>query len=501
MKPVKIEEHSVNFTFFQTENLQGEFIPWQRYENGQQVFIKMTRGTETGLLYAGEHRIMDAEIQQALIRLVNDGWKAAGEVTVTFDGTDEPGVDPYVFQDPVTVELGQALLPLVDPQNKAPLISMLPGVRDEVAKETGLVAAGIRIKDNLALEPNEYVIQLKNSPIAKGELFLNRYMAAGSHDQLSELEGWATIEPAFRMKAKWIEPSLRDKADQLGCLVVGPLQVLLTHIKQIIINASPELLGLQETYNLIARLKISHPIVVEDFLNDRRNLRKLRRVMQNLLAEGIAVNDLVTILETAGDMLDILDDTAKVTESCRLALASQICWSHLNADGELRGMVLAANIEKALSEAIGQKKPTILSGELAEAIISAVRRTMQESGNPPVLFTEPVFRPLMHSLVARIIPGLSVMSTAEIVPGIKVVITGTVDLNPQSPDKLGDDAPQAEPDAQAKDQHQTISKDADSAASAGTVTDNADKKAEKTKSGKEHKKDRLLGFLKPGKKD
>ena len=152
MKPVKIEEHSVNFTFFQTENLQGEFIPWQRYENGQQVFIKMTRGTETGLLYAGEHRIMDAEIQQALIRLVNDGWKAAGEVTVTFDGTDEPGVDPYVFQDPVTVELGQALLPLVDPQNKAPLISMLPGVRDEVAKETGLVAAGIRIKDNLALQ-------------------------------------------------------------------------------------------------------------------------------------------------------------------------------------------------------------------------------------------------------------------------------------------------------------------------------------------------------------
>ena len=209
----QIDETKNELKLFNLEGCQANFAPWKRSERGQQVYVKLVRDDEESFLFVGENCILDAKLQQALIRLVNDGWNVAGELTCSFEGTNEPGIDPYVYQDPVTLELGKNLLPLLDPQQEAPLVQAMPKIRDEIAKESGLVPAGVRIKDNLRLGSSQYEILLHNSPIAQGEIFLDRFLAIGSFEQLSELEGWAAIEPTYRMKAKWIEANFREKAE------------------------------------------------------------------------------------------------------------------------------------------------------------------------------------------------------------------------------------------------------------------------------------------------
>lgn len=426
MPAKKIEQTTENIQIFRIESLDAPFAPWKREDRGQQVYIKLTKEQETALLYVGEHCVLDADVQQSLLRLVNEGWYVEGELTISFEGKEEPGVDPYVYQDPITVELGTALLPLVDPQHKAPLLSYLPAIRDEIGRESGLVPAGVHVRDNLQTEANRYVVLLRNSPIATGEVFLERVLAVGSHEQLNELVGWSTVEPAFRMPAKWLEPDSVEKAKQLGCLVLDPLQVLLTHLKQIILKASPELLGLQDTYNLISRLKVTHPVVVEDFLTNRANLRCLRRVMRSLLSENVPVSDLVTILETTSEGLDAQLLDVEIIECCRRALARQICWSHINGEAELRGLVLSPNLESVLHELTDTN--TTVSSELSDAIVTAVRKALETANTPPVVFTEPETRPLLRRLVASSIPALSILSTAEIAPGVHVIVNGSIDL-------------------------------------------------------------------------
>ena len=433
----KLESSTQEITVLTSPSLKADFSPWQRDERGQQVYIKLTRAEESAYFYVGEHCQMDAEMQKSLLRLVNDGWSVCGELTLSFEGRNEPDVDPYVYQDAVTVELGQALLPLVDPQQNAPLSSHLPDVRDSVAKELGLVPAGVRIKDNLRLSSNQYAILLKNAPVGSGELFLDRYLAIGTHEQISELQGWTTVDPTFRQPAKWITADFRDKADALGCLVLGSLQVIMHHIQRIMIAFSPELLGLQDTYNLLARLQITHPVVIDDFISNRSNLRCLHKVLRALLSEQVPIKELVTILECVGDALEETRDVTAIVERCRRALSRQICWRYLNSEGELQALVLSDNIESALAE-VADDEEVELTEELRDKIISAVEEAWLANKRPPVLLTTPEHRPLVSSLLRRTIPQIRVLSTAELAAGAHLIVNATVDINAVSPDKLGD---------------------------------------------------------------
>lgn len=447
MARAKIEEETVSFTVLSPESRQSEFAPWLRDERGQQVYIKLTRAEEVGYLATGEQCMLDAELHQCLLRLVNEGWAVQGELTVSFEGHNEPGVDPYVLKDPVTLELGQALLSLVDPQCNGPLLTALPGVRDEIARESGLVPPGVRIKDNLSLEPHSYAILIKNTPCAVDELFLDRYLAVGDFEQLSKLEGWSTVEPTYRMKAKWIEPAMRDKANDAGCMVCGALQVLMTHLKKVVMDAAPELLGLQDTFNLVSRLQLTHPVVVEDFMENRTNLRRLRHVMQELLRDNVSVGDLVTILETAGDNLANLENTAEIVEQCRLALSRQICFSLTSPEGILRGLSLDDDIEELLAHHTAiDDSPLVADGscDQVDRIIRAIRGKLQATDNPPVIFTSPFIRPTVSRLLRAKFPLLTVLSTSEIAPGFHVEVAGMVTLKPENTDGFA--APDADAD-------------------------------------------------------
>ena len=435
------EETQQTLVVYRVGDVFESFAPWKRSEVGKQVYVKLIRGDETSFVFVGNESNLRSELQQALMRLVNDGWSVEGELTVSFDGRSEPGTDPYVYQDPLVVELGRGLLPLADPQNGTPLAAQLEQTREEVARDVGLVLPSVRVVDNLQLDPQQYVIRIKGAPVATGELFLDRYLVVAPLELLANLEGWTTQDPVHRLHAKWVEAAHKEKAEGLGCLVLGPLSVMMTHIKTYILSACPDLLGLQETYDLIARLRHTHPIVVEDFLADRVHLRRVRRVLQSLLAERVPIRDLVTVLEICGEYLDRLHHTDRVVEQCRQQLARQICSSYVNSEGVLRALALGPLTEQVFAESIqeGLEGPVLLlTNQQVEDFLHALKKSREAHGFPSVLFTDPPTRAFVQRVVARAFPDLGVIATSEIAAGFKVEVCAS--LEPFGPQRsLADD--------------------------------------------------------------
>lgn len=406
------------------------FAPWRRNDQGKQVYIKLTKGEEVSYLYVGSQLSFRAELQQALMRLVNDGWTVEGELSVQFDGRSEPGTDPYVYREPLILELGKALLPLVDPQNGSPLVAKVEQLREEVAREVGVVIPPMRVTDNLQLD-NQYLLRIKDAPVAVGEVFLDRFLVLGSLELLGQLEGWTTQDPVHRMTAKWVSAEHKERAESLGCPVLGPLAVLVTHVKALVLGACPELLGLQECYELIHRLRSSHPVVVEEILNDKHLLRRVRKVLQALLEQRVALRDLVTVLEICGDNFHLLDDVDEVTERCRAALARQICASVVDREGTLRVLSLGPLTEEQIRDSLQPGPLGMRSSwdqEQVESLLRAIKKAREEHDHPPVLITDPPTRRYVQRWTSGSFPDLTVLSTHELVPGFKVEVAGMVEV-------------------------------------------------------------------------
>lgn len=407
------------------------FAPWRRNEQGKQVYIKLTRTEETSYLYVGSQLSVRAELQQALMRLVNDGWTVEGEVVVQFDGRSEPGTDPYVYREPLVLELGKNLLPLVDPQNGSPLVAKVEQIREEVAREVGLVIPPLRITDNLQLE-NQYLLRIKDAPVALGEVFLDRLLALGNLEALGQLEGWTCQDPVHRMPAKWISGELKERAESMGLPLLGPLPVLVGHVKGLILGACPELMGLQDCYDLVHRLRSSHPIVVEEILADPRILRRVRRILQALLQQRVAIRDLVTILEICGDHFDELHDVETITERCRTALARQICASVVDGEGNMRVLALGPITEDRVRDSIKDGPNGSYCDwdtDQVENLLRSIKKAREEHDHPQVLVTDPPTRRHIQRFTSEAFPDLTVMSTHELVAGFKVQVAGMVELS------------------------------------------------------------------------
>ncbi|MDQ7826251.1 MAG: FHIPEP family type III secretion protein [Candidatus Eremiobacteraeota bacterium] len=429
METGKIEEQATTFSLLTTSELKGEFLPWSLGDRGQQSFIKLKRKDEVAYLYAGVGSVLHAEVQKALMRLVNEGWSAQGEVHVTFEGDRDMLTDRFLERDAITIELGTSLLPLVDPYAGTPLLERLNVLRDEIAQALGFVIPSINVKDNLSLEPNAYLIRLRESPVTSGELYLERFLAMGSLDQLGAIKGWSMLEPTYKMNAKWIEPGEREKAEEAGCIVQGALNVLITHIDSVLVAHGKDILGLQETHDLLSRLSVSHPVVVEEFLSDAKKLRKVRKVLQNLLAENVSIKDLVTIMEIVGDNAEDLNASSLMTEHVRRGLAHQICWSLADREGIISALALSESLEKELSaslvDALGGAYLS-LQKESEEQLISLVRKSLEEHEHPPVIITGPAVRIYLSGLLGSYFPHLAFLSTEEITPGVRLHAAGQV---------------------------------------------------------------------------
>lgn len=404
-------------------------LPFRRGERGRQHFIKMSKDEEEAFLFVGSNTSLRSEIQQALMRLVNDGWTAEGEVSVDFDGQGDGVNDAPFFTDRLGLEIGRALLPLLDPQNGAPLLDHIETLRAELAQMLGLLLPQIRVHDNLTLEENRYLLRIKGAPVYAGELYLDRLFAIGSPQQLDSLEGWTTHDQILGTRAKWIDGESKEKAESLGCTILGPLALMMHHLRAVLAQSSGELLGLQDIYDLVDKLAASHPVVAEPFLESRQALRYLQQVLRELLGEGLPIKDLVTVCEVAGLAFDNQAPPETAVEESRKALHFMLCSRLIDEEGQLVALALAPDWEEVLKElttADHNGKESLQ--KRGEPLITGVKKKLEEVSPQRVvaLITDPGTRRVAREILHKSVPRLAVLATDELAHSFKVLVAGSV---------------------------------------------------------------------------
>ncbi|MEW6281333.1 MAG: flagellar biosynthesis protein FlhA, partial [Candidatus Eremiobacterota bacterium] len=259
---------------------------------------------------------------------------------------------PLLDLEPIELELGYAMVDLVDQSNPANLLHRIVGVRRSCATELGIVVPPIRIRDNLQLRPGQYRVRLYGQTIGEGEIYPRRFLAMSPVDGPSDLDGIPVREPAFGLPAVWIPESQREAVELKGYTVVDPASVVATHVSEVLRNCAAEILGRQEVQQLLDHLRERYPKLVDDVVPARVSLTQLRKVMQNLLQERVSVRDLRGILETLADHATTDSDPAWLTEKVREAMSRSILSEHVRSDKTLPVVALSPAVEACLEEAL-----------------------------------------------------------------------------------------------------------------------------------------------------
>lgn len=331
------------------------------------------------------------------------------------------------------MELGYGLIPLVDADQGGDLLDRIVMIRRQCAVELGFIVPPIRIRDNMQLRPNSYVIKIKGIEITSGELLLDHYLAIGPDiDKDMDLSGVDTVEPAFNLPAKWVGTSQKDAAELKGYTVVDPPSVLATHLTSIIKAHAFELLGRQEVQNIIDYIQENNPAVVNELIPDLMNIGDIMKVLANLLKEQVSIRDMVTILETLGDYARLSRDPDVLTEYVRQALKRQISKQYVNEQRHLQVLTLDPILEEQLRDSVQQSdygSYLALDPEVAQKMVDEVSKyykQLNHKGITPVILCAPVLRIYFKRLLDRFIKEVVVLSYNEIDNDINVEIIGMV---------------------------------------------------------------------------
>ena len=340
-------------------------------------------------------------------------------------------VEGLLKVDPLGLEVGYSLIPLLDVNQGGTVLERIKGVRRQMAQELGIVVPPVRIRDNLQLPPHVYRFLLRGEEIARAELQPAQFLAMNPGTATEELAGTPTSEPAFGLPAYWIIDSLRDRAQMLGYTVVEPATVLTTHLSELIKQHGPELLGRPEVQHLLDTLKETSPRLVDDLIPNVITVTTLQKVMHNLLRERVPVRDLGRILEATADAASLTKDVGFITEYVRQAMGRVLTSPHLSEAGELGVLVLDPALEQTLQGGIEQtERGSFLAlepgrtQELLSRIANGIAVLLP--GAQPVLLTNPVVRPHLRRLLERALPQLVVLSHSEVPMDVRVVNLGTV---------------------------------------------------------------------------
>ena len=346
-------------------------------------------------------------------------------------------VSTYFQVDILEIEIGYNLIVLTDESQGGDLLQRLSATRRQCAAELGIFVKPIRIRDNMQLPQNKYVIKIKGVKVAEGELLPTHYLAmdsTGSVDE-SKIKGIPTKEPAFGLPAWWIEPSERESAEFMGLTVVDCSTVLITHLTEIIKRYAAELLGRQEVKELLDVVKQNAPAVVEELMPDLMTVGEIQKVLQNLLRERIPIKDMVTILEYLADGAKINRDPDFLTEHVRQGLSRAICQMYAGNDKKLSVITIHPKFEQEIADSIQQMpwgRYPALDPKKTNIFLEKFRNIIQKataSGISPVLLTSPNIRLPLRRLLERYLPDVPVMSINEIVPGVEVEAIGTVSVD------------------------------------------------------------------------
>ena len=345
--------------------------------------------------------------------------------------TPAPDVlDGTVTIDPLGVEVGYALVSLVDEAQGGTLLARIRSVRRQVATETGVVVPSVHVADNLQLGPRQYTILVKGTEVARGELYADRLLAINPGTAGGGIDGVATREPAFGLPAVWIPVEQRDRASAAGYTVVDPTTALSTHLSETIRVFLPELLTRQHTKELVDRVQQTSPKLVEELVPKLASIGDIQRVLRQLLRERVSIRDLTTILESIADAAPGAKDADAVAESVRTAIGRSICRPYQTEKDELPAISLSPELEERLVSAIVKTEHgavLAIDPVQAQRLASRIGEIFASAVAQPVLLCTPTLRPHIWRLFARVLPHLGVLSHNEVPPQVQVASIATLD--------------------------------------------------------------------------
>ena len=358
------------------------------------------------------------------------------ETKIAEEETSKTGpedVSSLLSVDPLELEIGYNLIPLVDTNQGGDLLNRITLIRRQIAIDLGLVVPPIRIRDNIQLHPSTYCFKIKGSEFAAYEILPDQFLAMDSGNATSKIDGIVVEEPAFGLPAVWIESSKRDRAEMAGYTVVDPSTVIATHLTEIIRKNAHEILGRQELQQLLDNVKETYPLVLDEVVPNVVSHSTLLKILQNLLKENVSIRHIVNILEALADCKGI-NEVDTLTEIARQSMSRHICKPLLDENGTLKVISLNPQLEQMLGNAL-QKidgsvqlaiDPTSAS-RLLESVRKKIEEVMQE-GIAPIVLCSSALRLSIKRLTERIAPRLTVLSYQEIPTTIKLESVGLISL-------------------------------------------------------------------------
>ena len=380
-----------------------------------------------GLVFIIVARNIEGTIETAKIEQEVDSEEAAAE-----EIRQPENVNSLLQVDPIELEFGYGIIPLADVNQGGDLLDRVVMIRRQIALELGTVVPIIRLRDNIQLNPNQYIIKIKGIQASEGEILFDHYMAMNPGYVEEEITGIPTFEPSFHLPAIWITEGQRERAESLGYTVVDPPSIIATHLTEIIRQHIAELLTRQDVQNLINNVKENNSSLVEELVPKLLGLGEIQKVLQNLLKEGISIRDLLTILETLADYAPTTRDTDILTEYVRQSLKRAISTKYFPSHETTSVLTLDPKIEQEIMGSVKQTETGAflnLDPARSKAILNAVGeeiKKLENMGKTPIIMTSPIVRMYFKRLTEDYYPDLVVVSYNEVESNVELQSVGMV---------------------------------------------------------------------------
>ncbi|MBQ9334391.1 MAG: flagellar biosynthesis protein FlhA [Lachnospiraceae bacterium] len=380
-----------------------------------------------GAIFIIVARVIAGTIETAKIESEVESEEAAAE-----EIRQPENVTSLLNVDPIELEFGYGIIPLADVNQGGDLLDRVVMIRRQIALELGTVVPIIRLRDNIQLNPNQYIIKIKGVQVSEGEILFDHYMAMNPGFITEKIPGIDTTEPSFGLPATWITEGQREKAESMGYTVVDPPSIIATHLTEVIRQHIAELLTRQDVQNLIDNLKETNPSIVDELVPKLLGLGEVQKVLQNLLSEGISIRDLLTIFETMADYATTTRDTDILTEYIRQALKRAISNKFFPANETTQVVTVDPALEQDIMASVKQTEQgayLTMDPQKIEAIMASVKEQMdklENLGKNPIIVTSPIVRIYFKKLTEEYFKDLIVVSYNELETNISIQSIGTV---------------------------------------------------------------------------
>ena len=337
--------------------------------------------------------------------------------------------------DPIELEFGYGIIPLADVNQGGDLLDRVVMIRRQIALELGTVVPIIRLRDNIQLNPNQYIIKIKGIQVTEGEILFDHYMAMNPGFVEEEISGIETFEPSFHLPALWITEGQRERAESLGYTVVDPPSIIATHLTEVIRTHIDELLSRQDVQNLVNNIRESNPTLVDDLIPKLLGIGEIQKVLQNLLREGISIRDLLSIFETLADHAAVTRDTDVLTEYARKSLKRGISSKYFPGNEVTSVITLDPKVEQDIMGSVKQTEQgayLTLDPEKTKAIMASLEAEiakLENLGKNAIIITSPIVRMYFKKLTEDYFRDLIVVSYNEVESNIELQSVGMVSLS------------------------------------------------------------------------